>query len=347
MQPFISIGITTYNRKHLLKRCLDSVLNQINGDFEVLVGNNYVHEKLHGELFGITDSRIKFINYEKNLGQGGNINALLNYASGKYFTWQFDDDYYAMSYVERISRFASKYPHINCIFTSYRKVFDETSPPRFNADKVDGQELLDGRTFLRHYWNRRIRALGFTAAYKLNFLKKIGGIELLSEGDYALFSEYLLLFQAAKEERIGYISNPVVFYCVHEGSWGNVNSEAELYEETGVNLIRKSLDVFRSDSLIQDFDYNTRKVVKLVFHDYSKKSAMKPGFRCLLDMQRFFDNHLAIYLVRDKKPTVAQRWILLFIRWKWSVFPLFKSKMKKLLSPRILIYLLRFHARFQ
>ena len=40
--PFFSIGVTTYNRKELLKQTLISIINQTFTDFEVIVGNDYI-----------------------------------------------------------------------------------------------------------------------------------------------------------------------------------------------------------------------------------------------------------------------------------------------------------------
>ena len=346
-QPFISIGITTYNRKHLLRRCLESLIRQTNDDFEVLVGNDYTQEELSADLVGIIDSRVKFINHKENLGERGNLNTLLNLASGKFFTWQFDDDYYATDYIESIYKLTNKNPDLNCVFTSYKKVFDDTYYPTLSHGMADSEELLSGRMFLRYYLDHKIRAMGFTGAYKLEHLKKIGKVEALTQESYAIFSEYLFLFHAAKEIRVGYINRPLVFYYVHDGSWSNVNTELEIYREAGINLIEKSLEAFRHSNLVQDIEHNTKQVVKYIFHEYSKKTAMKPSFQCLRDIQVFFDDHLAIYLAKDKKSTITMRLVLLFTRWKWSIFPIIKSKMKKILPSGVLIKLLRIHARFQ
>jgi len=345
-QPFLSIGVTTYNRKELLKRCLASLLRQTNEDFEVLVGNDYTKEELNEDIMGIKDSRIKYINHQNNLGERRNLNSLLEFASGRYFTWQFDDDYYARDYVSKIFKLASLHPDLNCVFTSYRKVFDQ----KLNVNEPIGQddpgELMDGKTFLRHYWSQKIRAMGFTGAYRSSYLRALGGVPTLTNGPYALFSEYLLLFLAAKEKWVGYINDPLVFYYVHEGSWSNINTELELYKEAGVNLIERSLNVFNDSPLSQDIQYNTRNTLKLVFHDYVKKSSMQPGFRCLMDIRKFFNNYLAVYLT-NKKVSIMNDLELHFTRWIWSIVPILKSKLKKTMNPKVLVILLRIHERIQ
>ena len=343
-KPFISIGITTYNRKELLKRCLASILNQTNGDFEVLIGNDYQKEELSADVLGIHDTRVNYINHKNNIGERQNLNYLLQCASGRYFSWQFDDDYYGQEYVNRIYGLTSQYPNLNCVFTSFKKVFDDKfEMPKFSK-KSEG-ELLDGKTFLQRYWRHDIRAMGFTGTYRTSYLRSIGGAPALTSSPYALYSEYLLLFQTAKESFVGYIDEPLVFYYVHEGSWGNANSELERYEEAGVNLFEKSLEVFRSASLIEDIRRNTRNLSKMVFHDYAKKSSMQPGLKCLRDMKRFFNRNLAAYL-SDGMTTFLNRLKLSLLRWAWSVTPITKTKLKKVANQDILINLLKIYERF-
>lgn len=84
--PFFSIGVTTYNRRELLKQVLDILIKQTFSDFEVIVGNDYPQEILTAELLGIYDPRIRFVNHPKNLGEVGNMNALLEVSRGRYFT---------------------------------------------------------------------------------------------------------------------------------------------------------------------------------------------------------------------------------------------------------------------
>jgi glycosyltransferase involved in cell wall biosynthesis len=81
-RPFFSIGVTTYNRHELLRETLNSILAQSFTDFEVIVGNDYTQEVLTGEMLGITDPRIRFVNHPRNLREVGNMNALLEMAKG-------------------------------------------------------------------------------------------------------------------------------------------------------------------------------------------------------------------------------------------------------------------------
>ena len=126
--PLFSIGVTTYNRRELLKQSLASIINQTFSDFEVIVGNDYTQEILSAEILGIQDPRIRFINHPQNLGEVGNMNALLEMSRGKYFTWQFDDDLYATNFLETVHSTLIKFNFPSRVFTSHSFFYGSSFP---------------------------------------------------------------------------------------------------------------------------------------------------------------------------------------------------------------------------
>ena len=56
-QPFFTIGVLTYNRRDMLAECLQSILAQTFIDYEVIIGNDYVADKLQLEEFDIEDDK--------------------------------------------------------------------------------------------------------------------------------------------------------------------------------------------------------------------------------------------------------------------------------------------------
>ncbi|MDL1971359.1 MAG: glycosyltransferase [Candidatus Desulfofervidaceae bacterium] len=93
--PFISIGIPTYNRAHYLKQCLESCLNQNYEHYEIIVIDDgstdetpQVVEKLKKR-----SNKIKFFRLEKNT-QGRQVwLPFLKEAKGDYYLSLGDDDY--------------------------------------------------------------------------------------------------------------------------------------------------------------------------------------------------------------------------------------------------------------
>jgi len=119
LRPFFSIGVTTYDRKDLLKETLASIVQQRFTDFEVLVGNDFTQESLCGDSVGVQDPRVQFLNHPENLGELRNMNLLLTRSRGRYFTWLADDDLYAPDFLLAVHSALVRFEFPPCVFTSY------------------------------------------------------------------------------------------------------------------------------------------------------------------------------------------------------------------------------------
>ncbi len=274
--PFFSIGVTTYNRPELLKQTLATITKQTFSDFEVIVGNDYTQEPLCAELLGIRDPRIRFVNRSQNLGEVRNMNALLNLAWGRYFTWQCDDDLYAPNFLEDVHSALVKFNSPLCVFTSYESIYG-TSFHDVEKTTPGHAQSFSGRQFLRMYWSGRLKAMGCTCVYDRKLLKHMGGVESLADTSFALYSEYLLLVRAGLLKRVAYIDEPLVKYRVHDGSWGCTTNDLSLYKQARDNLVRESITVFSNPELRDDFRQNITSVLKFTVKNYLDKLRTQDG----------------------------------------------------------------------
>jgi glycosyltransferase involved in cell wall biosynthesis len=273
-KPLFSIGVTTYNRKDLLKQTLLSLLEQTFTDFEVIVGNDYTGEVLSAENLGMEDPRVRFVNNPRNIGELENMNSLLGMAHGKYFSWQFDDDPCAPTLLFEVYSALIKQDFPSCVFTSYLPIYGE-SIHRFRKN-INGQlQLFPGRDFLRLYLSGRLKVLGCCGFYSTDYLKGMGGVQRLSNGPMALHSEYLLLIRAGLLSKIAYINVPLVTTRVHEKSWTCSNSDVELFKEAGINLIRESIVILSTSELKDDFQNNLTSILKSVLSSVIMKSTIQ------------------------------------------------------------------------
>ena len=88
----ISVIITTHNRKELLKRSLESVLNQTYRDFEVVIVDDFADDGTD-ELFNkIEDHRIRYIRLNRKSGVVFAKNSGIDEAKGEIIAFQDDDD---------------------------------------------------------------------------------------------------------------------------------------------------------------------------------------------------------------------------------------------------------------
>lgn len=89
--PKITVCIPTFNRVHLLPYAIDSVLNQSEQDFELIVCDDGSSDGTSELMSQYTDGRIKYIRHLQNIGKSNNMRSGFDAASGEYFI-KFDDD---------------------------------------------------------------------------------------------------------------------------------------------------------------------------------------------------------------------------------------------------------------
>lgn len=87
----ITVCIPTFNRVHLLPYAIDSVLNQSEQDFELIVCDDGSSDRTPELISQYTDHRIKYIRHLQNIGKSNNMRSGFDAASGEYFI-KFDDD---------------------------------------------------------------------------------------------------------------------------------------------------------------------------------------------------------------------------------------------------------------
>ncbi|TPQ28520.1 glycosyltransferase family 2 protein [Methylomonas koyamae] len=101
----VSIGIVSYNRPELLKRAIESATSQTYRDVEIVISDNGSTDPLVRQIieeFAANDPRIKCLFHRVNQGAFFNFRAALNAATGRYFIWLADDDYWCAEYLENI-----------------------------------------------------------------------------------------------------------------------------------------------------------------------------------------------------------------------------------------------------
>lgn len=94
MLPSITTIIPTYNRSQLLKRAINSVLNQTFQDFQIFVFDNASEddtEQIVKEL-AQSDPRIKYFRHEKNIGLTANFKFGLSKVETPFFSFLSDDN---------------------------------------------------------------------------------------------------------------------------------------------------------------------------------------------------------------------------------------------------------------
>lgn len=142
--------VVTYNRKELLKECLQCLLKQTY-PMDILVIDNASTDGTKEEIKSYIDNKkILYLNTGKNLGGAGGFNyALKEAVKRKYdYIWLMDDD--TMPQEDALSKLISFAQRVsmNFGFLSSKVIWKDGTVCKMNGQKFSGKEQIDGKEYL-------------------------------------------------------------------------------------------------------------------------------------------------------------------------------------------------------
>lgn len=251
--PLFTFGVTTYNRKEMLKECLTSIHQQTYPDFEVIVGNDFTSDVITNESLGIADSRIRIINHPHNLGEVNNMNYLLSEARGRYFSWLGDDDMLAPQCLDSISTALKQFSYPKCVFCSYNEGPEYMPEPAIVVH--NSSRLMSGGAFLQQYLSRKLKLIGCYGGFETRYLREIGGIKTLGDG-FSPYADNLLAIRAGVLDKVVYIDAPLFFFRTHDQSLSNTSTDLTAYTSAQRDLLSKCDEIFRHNNTYHDRSRN-------------------------------------------------------------------------------------------
>lgn len=90
--PKVTVLLPVYNAAQFLRQAIDSILSQSCTDFELLIVNDGSTDSSVEIIASYTDSRIRVLNNEKNVGLIASLNRGISEAKGKYIARMDADD---------------------------------------------------------------------------------------------------------------------------------------------------------------------------------------------------------------------------------------------------------------
>ena len=122
--PKVSVIIPTYNRSQLIAEAVNSVLNQTEGDLEVIVVDDGSTDDTHAVIEAIKDVRIKYF-YKPNGGPASARNLGLAKATGEYIAFLDSDDYWPEDYLERMIKSLAENPQYGAVYSDITVVYPD------------------------------------------------------------------------------------------------------------------------------------------------------------------------------------------------------------------------------
>ena len=156
MPPKVTIGLPVYNGERFMGRAIESLLSQDYQDLEIVICDN-VSTDSTAEIvsrYAANDSRIRFYENDRNIGQEPNMNGVFELGSGEYFRWMGDDDWLEADCISQCVAYLERHPEDIAVST-YIKYHDDDGNEYYA--EYEGERLESRRASRR--FSRMLRLL--------------------------------------------------------------------------------------------------------------------------------------------------------------------------------------------
>lgn len=227
----ISVIIPAYNCENTISKCLNSLLSQTYGNFEIIVVDDGSEDKTGDIVLNFTekDKRVKLI-CQKNSGVSAARNCGIKRSSGKLLAFVDSDDYVSDTYLEELFDLYSPgvVPVVN---------FSRNNSKYGVLPLSDGNccRKLSDNIFQDYFAGKLGKAISFSACNKLFEKHIITENQLEFNINVKIGEDMIFVFQYLNYcAAVKICGKPLYHYCARENS--AVNSDkcnfAPLYEDT-------------------------------------------------------------------------------------------------------------------
>ncbi|MFD0962616.1 glycosyltransferase family 2 protein [Pseudofulvibacter geojedonensis] len=273
--PEVSIIIPCYNRAHIIKDTLNSVLNQSYKNWEcVIVDDGSTDDSLIVlEHYKKLDSRFRYYNRPEQAVKGSSScrNIGIKKSKGKYIIFLDSDDLLAFDSLENRVMCFKETPQFDFLVFQMEIFHEEIPDLKLKQGK---QNLMSHKEIFNSFLRMRSEWQITCPIYKADFVKKIGG-----------FSESLKIFTDLELGlRATYFSNSYQLYPIIDCFYRN--DENYVTKRKTKTFLQKAGDSFYNYCLL--FDKNIIGST----NSNEKKETLKRSF--LMNYKKFFKTYVLV-----------------------------------------------------
>ncbi|MGY0287368.1 MAG: glycosyltransferase family 2 protein [Candidatus Methanodesulfokora washburnensis] len=149
----ISVILPTYNRARLLRRAIQSILNQTYQNFEIIVVDDCSNDNTEEVVKSFCDKRIRYIRNRRHMGAPFSRNIGIKVAHGKYIAFQDSDDIWLpKKLAKQINAFENSPKEVGVVYTSFWRIEEgkkvRIPPSNFRQYEGNIHEILLETNFI-------------------------------------------------------------------------------------------------------------------------------------------------------------------------------------------------------
>ena len=220
LTPLVSVITPVYNREKYLVRCIESILEQTYSNFEFLIIDDKSSDNTLEIIknYQLTDSRIKILENDKNLGATLSFNRGLDICQGKYVARMDSDDISLSDRLEKQVEIFESWNDLE-VLGAGAILIDH------NENEIGRRQFPSDFNKIKNILKTGVPVFDPSVMMRTSTLKEINGFDnrLAPADDYHL---WLTLFKQKKI--ISNIDNYLIKYRLHDSNLSKVASREQL-----------------------------------------------------------------------------------------------------------------------
>lgn len=219
--PLVSFLVPVFNGGPFLAECLESILAQDFGDYELLLSDDGSTDGSAAviERYARRDRRIRWWRNPRNLGIGGNFNACLKAAQGRYIKYVLQDDKLIdPSVVRRMVAALESDPSV-VLVVSAAQLIDAQSRPIKVRDSFGRAGVWDGKQIIVRCLEQDANLIGEPS---LALFRRSQAARGFDEGLKQLL-DLEMWFHLLEQGRLAYLDQPLCAFRQHPAQQTEAN----------------------------------------------------------------------------------------------------------------------------
>ena len=173
----VTIGLPTFNSGSRIKKALDSLLAQTYSNFELIISDNCSDDDT-GQIcreYAGKDKRVRYFRQPQNTGIKYNFEFVFEKATGEYFMWAADDDWWHPEFIQVLKSGLDSDENYGIAMSSLKLVYDDGSPfgEVIFSGRNDLKKMSHGRVFSATIIKKPATHFFVYGLFRIDTLKKL------------------------------------------------------------------------------------------------------------------------------------------------------------------------------
>ena len=168
----LTVVIPTFNRAELLKKSIQSVLNQTYQDFKLIILDNNSNDKTEEIVKEFSDKRIHYVKNEINIGVFPNMNKAFELSDSEYLIIFHDDDIMKPEFLRKETEILDKYDDVVAVASNVEMMDDDE---KFLSEKnfsITQNLFFEKYQFIETYFKSGLYLPCPTVMFRMSFIKE-------------------------------------------------------------------------------------------------------------------------------------------------------------------------------